>query len=145
MSGLSPDSLANTEGGRGKTRQSAPLPSHLLEALLTQDPGSFYLYIAFFLLLLPSLYVPSTECLSALGWGGIQFFKKSPIGTSLAVQWLRLRASNAGGEDSIPCWGTKIPHAMRHAPSTPAKIKSPIFRELFIEAWLCQVLQGPCP
>ena len=34
------------------------------------------------------------------------------LGTSLAVQWLRLRASNAGGEGSIPGQGTKIPHAM---------------------------------
>ena len=29
--------------------------------------------------------------------------------TSLAVQWLRLRASTAGGTDSIPGQGTKIP------------------------------------
>ncbi|XP_033257416.1 uncharacterized protein C19orf44 homolog isoform X2 [Orcinus orca] len=34
-------------------------------------------------------------------------------GTSLAVQWLRLCASNAGGVGSIPGWGTKIPHAAR--------------------------------
>ena len=32
--------------------------------------------------------------------------------TSLAVQWLRLGASNAGGMGSIPGWGTKIPHAV---------------------------------
>ena len=32
--------------------------------------------------------------------------------TSLAVQWLRLRASNAGGTGLISGWGTKIPHAM---------------------------------
>ena len=32
--------------------------------------------------------------------------------TSLAVQWLRLRASNAGGVDLIPGWGTKTPHAV---------------------------------
>ena len=32
-------------------------------------------------------------------------------GTSLAVQWLRLHASTAEGEGSIPGWGTKIPHA----------------------------------
>ena len=29
------------------------------------------------------------------------------------VQWLRLSASNAGGMDSIPGQGTKIPHALR--------------------------------
>ena len=33
-------------------------------------------------------------------------------GTSLAVQWLRLCASNAKGVGSIPGWGTKIPHAI---------------------------------
>lgn len=31
------------------------------------------------------------------------------------VQWLRLQASKAGGEGSIPCWGTKIPVALRVA------------------------------
>ena len=34
--------------------------------------------------------------------------------TSLAVQWLRLHASNAGGAGSIPSPVTKIPHAMWH-------------------------------
>ena len=34
-------------------------------------------------------------------------------GTSLAAQWLGLRASTAGGAGSIPGWGTKIPHAIR--------------------------------
>ena len=32
-------------------------------------------------------------------------------GTSLVVQWLRLHVSTAGGVDSIPFLGTKIPHA----------------------------------
>ena len=32
-------------------------------------------------------------------------------GTSLVVQWLRLRTSTAGASGSIPGWGTKIPHA----------------------------------
>ena len=36
------------------------------------------------------------------------------IETSLAVQWLRLRASNTGGMGTIPGQGTKIPHAARH-------------------------------
>ena len=34
-------------------------------------------------------------------------------GPSLAVQWLRLRTSNAGGAGSIPAWGTKTPHDVR--------------------------------
>ena len=33
-------------------------------------------------------------------------------GTSLAVQWLRLWTSNAGGMDWIPCQGTKISHML---------------------------------
>ena len=33
------------------------------------------------------------------------------LGTSLAVQWLRLCVSTAGGTGSIPGRGTKIPHA----------------------------------
>ena len=35
------------------------------------------------------------------------------LGTSLPIQWLRLRASNAGSVGSIPGWGTKILHAMQ--------------------------------
>ena len=38
-------------------------------------------------------------------------FKKQTLGTSLAVQWLRLCTPNAGGMGSIPGQGTKIPHA----------------------------------
>ena len=30
------------------------------------------------------------------------------------IQWLRLHASNAGGMDLIPAWGTKILHATWH-------------------------------
>ena len=33
------------------------------------------------------------------------------FGTSLAVQWLRLRTSTAGGAGLISGQGTKIPHA----------------------------------
>ena len=40
-------------------------------------------------------------------------YKKEP-GNSLAVQWLRLQASTAGGTGLIPGWGTKIPYAARH-------------------------------
>ena len=36
-------------------------------------------------------------------------------GASLAVQWLRLRASNADCVGSIPGQGTKIPHATWHS------------------------------
>ena len=37
------------------------------------------------------------------------------LGSSLAVQWLRLRASTAGGAGLIPGQGTKIPHAVWHS------------------------------
>ena len=40
--------------------------------------------------------------------------KNKNCGTSLVIQWLRLCASNAGGMDSVPPWGTKIPHAVQH-------------------------------
>ena len=33
------------------------------------------------------------------------------LDTSLAVQWLKIHTSNAGGEDLISGQGTKIPHA----------------------------------
>ena len=41
--------------------------------------------------------------------------KKKKIRTSLAVQWLRLRISSAGGVGLIPGWGTTIPHAAQRA------------------------------
>ena len=43
------------------------------------------------------------------------FSKEFACGNPLAVQWLRLRASSAGGVGSIPGWGTKIPpcHVLR--------------------------------
>lgn len=37
-------------------------------------------------------------------------YKTVNVGTSLAVQWLRLCAPNAGDMGSIPGWRTKIPH-----------------------------------
>ena len=43
------------------------------------------------------------------------YVRISLLGTSLAVQWLRFCASNAGGMGSIPGGGTKIPHAAWHS------------------------------
>ena len=37
------------------------------------------------------------------------------------VQWLRLRAPNAGGRGSIPGQGTKIPHAATKSPHATTK------------------------
>ena len=50
--------------------------------------------------------------------------KKSSSGTSLAVQWLRLHASTAGGAGSIPGWGTKILHAVRRGQKKKEKKSS---------------------
>ena len=51
------------------------------------------------------------------GWShhdGISaLIRKDTRGTSLAVQWLRLHTSSAGGMGSIPGRGTKIPHAVQ--------------------------------
>ena len=44
-------------------------------------------------------------------------------GTSLAVQWLGLRAFTAGGTGSIPGQGTKIPHAMVRPKKKKKKIE----------------------
>ena len=41
--------------------------------------------------------------------------KEGNLGNSLAVQWLGLGASMAGGPGSIPGWGTKIPQATWHS------------------------------
>ena len=38
------------------------------------------------------------------------FPSRNPLGSSLAVQWLGLRTSTAGGMGPNPAWGTKIPH-----------------------------------
>ena len=42
-------------------------------------------------------------------------------GISLAVQWLTLHASTAGGVGSIPGQGTKIPHALWHGQNDSKK------------------------
>ena len=42
-------------------------------------------------------------------------FKTNVVGTSLAVQWLKVCTSTAGDRGSIPDQGTKIPHAVWHA------------------------------
>ena len=41
------------------------------------------------------------------------FTLKAHAGISLVAQWLRLHVSTAGGLDSIPGQGTKIPHALQ--------------------------------
>ena len=45
------------------------------------------------------------------GWE--KTYLDNSFGTSLAVQWLRLQAPNAGDTGLIPGWGTKILYATR--------------------------------
>lgn len=52
----------------------------------------------------------------------IFFHYKENIGTSLALQWLRLHNSIAGGVCLIPGQGTKIPHARVVWPKKVKKI-----------------------
>ena len=40
---------------------------------------------------------------------GLLLLKSDRVGTSLAIQWLRLLASEAGGTGLIPGQGTRIP------------------------------------
>ena len=47
--------------------------------------------------------------------------KTERSGTSLVIQWLRLQTSNARVMGSIPDWGSKIPHAMRHRQTNKQK------------------------
>ena len=49
-------------------------------------------------------------------------------GTSLEVQWLRLRASNAGDAGLIPGQGTKIPHDSKTKKKKKKKLMG-MFRE----------------
>ena len=54
---------------------------------------------------------------------GLVLIRRDRTGTSLAVQWLRLRASTARGMGSIPGQGTKIPHATWHGQKIKKKKK----------------------
>ena len=64
------------------------------------------------------------------------FYQNFFLRASLAVQWLRLHASNAGDMGWIPGRGTKIPHASR---CSKKKKKSQNTR-LFLRAIFQQVL-----
>ena len=52
--------------------------------------------------------------------------QETPLGTSQAVQRLRLHASNAGGMGLIPGQVTKIPHAMQCTPCPPKSQENPL-------------------
>ena len=52
----------------------------------------------------------------------VPHFKDEVTGTSLAVQWLRLQAPNAGGMGVISGKGSKISHAMWHGKKKKKRI-----------------------
>ena len=58
-----------------------------------------------------SMMESKTVCYSIFS---IFLFTQNILGTSLAVQWLRLQAPNAGGMGLLPGWGTKISQAAEH-------------------------------
>ena len=58
----------------------------------------------------------------------IGYLTQSLPWTSLAVQWLRLCISTAGGMGSIPGGGTKIPHAAWRDQNQNPKPKQKAFR-----------------
>ena len=59
---------------------------------------------------------------SRRGTGSSVDFTKTPLGTSLVVEWLQFCPSNAGGMGSIPGQGTTIPHNKMW----PKKFKNPL-------------------
>ena len=59
------------------------------------------------------------------------FIKIALAGTSLAVQWLRLCASTAGGMGSIPGQGSKILHTKWHGQKKKRKRKKKEKKDFF--------------
>ena len=57
-------------------------------------------------------------------------FNNGHLGTSLAVQWLRLLAPNAGDMGSIPGQETKIPHATQHGQKQKQKQNNGHLKEM---------------
>ena len=53
-----------------------------------------------------------------LAVSSIQILFKTMGGTSLVVQWVRIHTPNAGGQDSIPGWGTRS-HMLQLRPCVP--------------------------
>ena len=50
----------------------------------------------------------------------------------MVVQWLRPRASTAGGMSSIPTWGIEIPESVQHAQNIKKKNRALALESLLI-------------
>ena len=86
-----------------------PLPAGPLPLLCLVSPQTSWICI------LKDDQTKENYCIPGLHW-------------TLAVQWLRLRASCAGGTGLIPGQGTKIPHAMQQ--KKKKKKKKELFQEI---------------
>ena len=72
--------------------------------------------------------------------------KRYPVGNSVAVQWLGLGASTAGGTGSIPGQGTRIPQAAWWRGQKKKKKEVPgkgVVQEVGPVPWEVLNLQGP--
>ena len=86
--------------------------------------------------LIPSQEQPDTQTVLEVTLCAPERIKNSAE-TSLEVQWLRPRTSTARGRDSIPSWGTKIPHAPWLGQNqTNKKTKQKTVRGLVCSPWL---------
>ena len=86
-----------------------------------EDYKLIFSWVAFY-----KIHLPFTFLIRIMLWTKD---KLSPLGTSLAVWWLRLCTSNAGGMGSIPGWGTKIPYAVWHDQKKKKNLS------LFVSSW----------
>ena len=95
-----------------------------------EDYKLIFSWVAFY-----KIHLPFTFLIRIMLWTKD---KLSPLGTSLAVWWLRLCTSNAGGMGSIPGWGTKIPYAVWHDQKKKKKIYFFLFQVEIDYPWkLC--------
>ena len=86
---------------------------------ITEPPGKPFLYLRILQIrLISSLEKPHFLTMAKelfTWWNRVQSLENITHSTSLVVQWLRLHASIARGEGSIPGPGTKIPHTLGHS------------------------------
>ena len=64
-------------------------------------------------------------------------YKTAVLGTSLVVQWVRIRASAAGCVGSIPGWGTNIPHAAQCGSPPKTQKQNPSLNQVSYSMSIC--------